>query len=170
MKHLEENVNETVNEVVENEVNTDAIIKVIASDCETGYAIVDGDNIIPCDKIVPYQGREVIHLPSNSSNRQWIDKKRVDAAIAADGELVLTYKASIKLGSVGPKIPNLSLVEKYLSEEEVATFKEIVKRAQDAKAADKAKPLTDLEKAKRAADRAQAKLAKLLEEANGGNN
>ena len=129
-----------------------ATIKVIAYDCETGYAIVDGDNTIPCDKIVPYKGRELVHLPSNSTLRVWTDRAKLDAAIADHGYLELAYKARVTVGqsAATPKIPNI----KYLSEEEQTELTTIIANAKERMLADKKKPLTELEKL-------QAKLAKV---------
>ena len=134
------------------EENINATIKVIAYDCETGYAIVDGDNTIPCDKIVPYKGRELVHLPSNSTLRVWTDRAKLDAAIADHGYLELAYKARVTVGqsAATPKIPNI----KYLSEEEQAELTTIIANAKERMLADRKKPLTELEKL-------QAKLAKV---------
>lgn len=134
------------------EENINATIKVIAYDCETGYAIVDEENTIPCDKVVTYKGRDVIHLPSNSTLRQWADRKKTDEAIADHGYLELAYKARTTVGqsAATPKIPNI----KYLSEEEQAELTTIIANAKERMLADKKKPLTELEKL-------QAKLAKV---------
>lgn len=159
-EHKETNI---VDETVETKVepNLDATITIVKHDCETGYAIVDGENIIPCDKVVEYQGRSVIHLPSNSSNRSWIDKKRVDDAIAAGTPLTLAYKASIKMGQRTTRIPNEQLVKTYCSEEEYNEYMAIFKKAQEAMLADKKKPLSEAEKTQAAIDKLMAKLAKL---------
>ncbi len=129
-----------------------ATIKVIPYDCETGYAIVDGDNTIPCDKVVPYKGRELVHLPSNSTLRVWTDRTKLDAAIADHGYLELTYKARMTVGhsSAAPRIPGIQ----YLSEDEQNELKTIIANARERMQADKKKPLTELEKL-------QAKLAKV---------
>ena len=129
-----------------------ATIKVIPYDCETGYAIVDGDNTIPCDKVVPYKGRELVHLPSNSTLRVWTDRAKLDAAIADHGYLELAYKARMTVGhsSAAPRIPGIQ----YLSEEEQSELNTIIANARERMQADKKKPLTELEKL-------QAKLAKV---------
>lgn len=134
------------------EENFNATIKVIAHDCETGYAIVDGDNTIPCDKIVPYKGRELVHLPSNSTLRVWTDRAKLDAAIADHGYLELAYKARTTQGhsTAAPRIPGIQ----YLSEEEQAELNTLIANARERMQADKKKPLTELEKL-------QAKLAKV---------
>ena len=129
-----------------------ATIKVINYDCETGYAIVDGDNTIPCDKIVPYKGRELVHLPSNSTLRVWTDRAKLDAAIAANGYLELAYKARVTQGhsTAAPRIPGIQ----YLSEEEQNELNTLIANARERMQADKKKPMTELEKL-------QAKLAKV---------
>lgn len=162
-EHKETNI---VDETVENketvvEPNLEAKITIVKHDCETGYAIVDGENIIPCDKLVPYQGRTLIHLPSNSANRVWIDKKRVDDAIATGTPLTLAYKASVKIGQRTARIPNEQLVKTYCTEEEYNEYMAIFKKAQEAMQADKKKPLTEAEKTQAAIDKLMAKLAKL---------
>lgn len=129
-----------------------ATIKVIAYDCETGYAIVDGDNTIPCDKIVPYKGRELVHLPSNSTLRVWTDRAKLDAAIAENGYLELAYKARVTQGAstATPRIPGIQ----YLSDDEKNELNTIIANARERMQADKKKPMTELEKL-------QAKLAKV---------
>lgn len=156
---------EAVEEVI---ADTNATIEVVKYDGDNnivGYAIVDNGNIIPCDKIVDDKGRAVIHLPSNSANRQWVDKKKVDAAIEAGTHYTLAYKASVKLGERGSHIPNEKLIS-YLSEELQAEYKAIIDRAFEAMKADKAKPLTDLEKAQAKLAKAKAAYEKLLAEQN----
>lgn len=110
-------------------------------------------------------------LPKNPSNRKWYNKGNTDKEIEANGFCALTYKPTKVLGPVGSRstaLPNAKLIA-YLSEEEQEEYKAIIARAIAARDADKKKPMTELEKAKAAAERAQAKLAKLLEEAEGGN-
>ena len=129
-----------------------ATIKVINYDCESGYAIVDGDNTIPCDKVVTYKGRDIIHLPSNSKLRQWADRKKTDAAIAENGYHELAYKARVTQGhsTAAPRIPGIQ----YLSEEEQNELNTLIANARERMQADKKKPMTELEKL-------QAKLAKV---------
>ena len=132
-------------------------IKVIAYDNNPiGYAIVDDDNTIPCDKIVPYKGREVVHLPSNSTLRVWIDRAKLDAAIADHGYLELDYKARTQQGVSTKmfKVPGAML----LSEEEQAELTSIVTAARERMQADKKKPLTELEKLQARLDKLNAKI------------
>lgn len=136
-------------------------IKVIAYDCDTGYAIIDGENTIPCDKVVDYKGRQVIHLPSNSTLRVWCDKKKADEAIEKDGYLELFYKARVTIGSAAPKIPNF----KYLSETEQEEILAIVNRAKERFLEDKASrkkvPMSETEKLIAKIAKMQAKLREL---------
>lgn len=162
MKNIENTVEQTVEPIV---VDETATIDVIAdADSPCGYSIVDKGNTVHCLGIATYKDREVLHLPDNSTCRVWIDRKKVDAAIAADGKMTLGYKGRVTLGAGGTHYPQEKLIA-FLSEEEQAEYKAIVDKARkamaDAKAAAKAAPLTPYEKAKRALERAQAKLAEL---------
>lgn len=170
MKNIENTVEQTVEPIV---VDETATIDVIAdAESPTGYSIVDKGEVHHCTKLVPYKNRVMVEMPENSTLRKWTDKARLDIAIAADGKLTLGYKARIKLGAGGTHYPQEKLIA-YLSEEEQAEYKAIVDKARkamaDAKAAAKAAPLTPYEKAKRALERAQAKLAE-LEAAEASNN
>ena len=170
MKNIENTVEQTVEPIV---VDETATIDVIAdAESPTGYSIVDKGEVHHCTKLVPYKNRVMVEMPENSTLRKWTDKARLDIAIAADGKLTLSYKARIKLGAGGTHYPQEKLIA-YLSEEEQAEYKAIVDKARkamaDAKAAAKAVPLTPYEKAKRALERAQAKLAE-LEAAEASNN
>ena len=112
-------------------------------------------------KIVPYKGSELVHLPSNSTLRVWISRPKLDAAIEKDGYIELGYKARITLGSNGGAhaswtVP--SLAKKYLSEEEVAEMQAILDRAKAAYIAATKKPVTALDKARAAYEKALAKL------------
>ena len=107
-------------------------------------------------------------LPANPSNRKWYNKGNTDKEIEEKGYCELTYKPTKVLGQSGPKMPNAKLIS-YLSEEEQEEYKAIIARAIAAKEADKKKPMTELEKAQAAFERAQTKLAKLMEDAEGGN-
>ena len=170
MKKTENTVEQIVEPIV---VDENATIDVIAdADSPCGYSIVDKGNTVHCLGIAIYKEREVLHLPDNSTCRVWIDRKKVDAAIEADGKMTLGYKVRVTLGAGGTHYPQEKLIA-FLSEEEQAEYKAIVDKARkamaDAKAAAKAAPLTPYEKAKRALERAQAKLAE-LEAAEASNN
>ena len=103
---------------------------------------------------------KTIALTPNASNRKWIKIAEVEGKLANDGKCGLVYKASHPIGPVGSRLPNAKLVE-YLSDEDKATYTAIIERARAAMEADKKKPLTELEKAQKALERAQAKIAAL---------
>lgn len=131
------------------------------------------DNGVKGEQPVPITKDGICYqLPANSSNRKWYNIKKADKEFetaGADG-IYLTYKASVKIGARGAKLPNEKLIA-YLNEEDKAEYEAIITRAREAMAADKAKPMTELEKAERKAAKAREAYEKLLAEAaNGGNN
>jgi hypothetical protein len=136
---------------------------------EDGYHVIDHDGTEGpiCNRMT---ADGYIILTPNASNRKCVNKKNADAYFAEhpDGCIELTYKATRTIANSGPKMPNAKLIS-YLSEEEQEEYKAIIARAIAAKDADKKKPMTELEKAQAAFERAQAKLAKLMEDAEGGN-
>ncbi len=127
-------------------------ICVIAHDNPIGYAIVDDDNTIPCDKIVTYEGKESLHLPSNNTLRVWIDRAEVDAAIADHGYLGLDYKSRRQQGTS----VKMFKVVSYLTEEELSEISSIVIAARERMQADKR--LTDFEKIQARLDRLNVKI------------
>lgn len=170
MKKTNDTVEQTVEPIA---IDENATIDVIADpESPCGYSIIDHGNTIHCVNVSVYKDRKVLRLPDNSTCRVWADVKRLDAAIAADGKLTLGYKARVTQGTGGTHYPQEKLIA-FLSEEEQAEYKAIVDKARqaiaDAKAAAKAVPLTPYEKAKKALERAQAKLAE-LEAAEASNN
>lgn len=137
---------------------------------EDGVYLVDngitGEQPLPITKDgICYQ------LPVNSSNRKWYNIKKADKEFETAGPdgIYLAYKASIKLGSQGAKLPNEKLIA-YLDEADRAEYEAIVNRAREAMLADKIKPMTELEKAQAKAEKARLAYEKLLAEAQGGNN
>lgn len=88
---------------------------------------------------------KTIALPKNPSNRQWYNLAKAEEAIAADGKVQLLYKASKTFGSRGTTIPDAKLIA-YLSEDEQAEYKAIIDRAREKMMADKAKPVSELDK------------------------
>lgn len=109
---------------------------------------------------------KTIVLTKNSSNRKWANRAKADEAIAKDGYFPLCYKESKHFGPIGTKMPNDKLIQ-YLPEELQAEYKAIIDRAIAAREADKAKPMTDIEKAQAKIAKAQAALDKLLAQAAG---
>lgn len=103
-------------------------------------------------------------LPANRANRKWATINKVNATLDKGERFTMTYKATKKFGPIGNKLPHEKLIA-YLSEEDQAEYRAIIARAQEAKAADKAQPKSELEKAKEKLARAQAALDKLMQEA-----
>lgn len=134
--------------------------KLVKTDEEPGYAVVDGETTTPVRAVNEYKGRLVIALPDNSSNRKYFDAKRADEAIAANGYCELTYKPTIVIGERKTAVPNAKLIE-YLTDDLKAEYLSIVERARAAMEADRKKPLTEAEKLQKQIERARAKLAEL---------
>lgn len=125
--------------------------------------IVDGvEQVSEVCKIVD-EGK-TIALPANDSNRKYFNINKFEEAKDENGEMPLTYKASIKLGDRPARIPNEKLIS-YLPEDLQAEYRAIIDRAMAAREEAKAKPMTDLEKAQAKLERAKAALAKLEAEA-----
>lgn len=125
------------------------------------YHVIDQDGTMgPACTKVSTDGYLI--LTPNASNRKCINKAKADAYFAEnpDGSIGFTYKTSRPAGSCSVKIPNEKLI-KYLPEELQAEYKDIVDRAIAAKMADKKQPMTELEKAQKAYEKALAKLEAL---------
>lgn len=136
---------------------------------EDGYHVVDFDGTEgPSCKIV--DDGKTIALTKNKSNRQWFNIAKAEVEIAKKGHVDLYYKATKKLGTPsGNRLPNEKLIS-YLPEAEQAEYRAIIARAIEAKNADKAKPMTEREKLEAKIAKAQAALAKLIDEAAGETN
>jgi hypothetical protein len=151
------------------ELNTgDILAKIVKRD--DGYHVIDQDGT-ESEVLKITKDNVSLILPTNASNRKYYALKKVDEILATEPYVGLTYKATRTLGSTGTRttyMPNAKLIS-YLPEEEQEEYKAIIARAIAAKDADKKKPMTELEKAQAAFERAQAKLAKLMEDAEGGN-
>lgn len=137
---------------------------------DDGYHIIDFDGTEGpvCKETPDSEGTIWVVFTPNKSNRKYINKKKADKFFDENpgAQMDLYYKATKHLGATSARIPNESLI-KYLSEEHQAEYKAIIARAQAAKQADKAKPMTELEKAKARLEKAKAALAKLEAEAAG---
>lgn len=131
-----------------------------------GYVLVqtvDGvETVSEICKIVD-EGK-TIALPANDSNRKYYNIAKFEEAKDANGEMALTFKATVVIGSHGTTVPNAKLIA-YLPEDLQAEYNAIIQRAIQAKEDAKAKPLTDLEKAQAKLERAKAALAKLQADA-----
>ncbi len=109
---------------------------------------------------------KTIVLTKNDSNRWWANRAKVTAACEKDGAYPLVYKESKHFGTPTAKTPNQKLIE-YLSEEEKKEYLEIIERAKKAMEEAKAKPVSELDKAKIAAAKAAKKYEQLLAQAAG---
>ena len=132
------------------------------SNTKTGYELVTIDNegkevSIAINNTDP-ANPTILKLPENSSNRKWFSIKKVEAA---GGEIELTYKESKTIGPRTESTPRKGL-EEYLEGKDKEMYLALVEKAKKAREeANKKAPMTDLEKAMRAVDRAQARLAEL---------
>ena len=132
---------------------------------EDGYHVIDNDGTEGpvCDKRT---SDGYIILTPNAANRKCVNEKLAEETFAKGVDSIpLTYKATRQIGSTGPKIPNAKLIE-YLNDEDKAEYLAIIERARVAYDADKKKPMTEKEKLEARIAKAQAALAKLLEQAN----
>ena len=128
----------------------------------TGYMLVtigdDGREMYTSiDRTYPGEPFTLV-LPANDSNRKYFNSKKVEAA---GGEIELTFKESKTLGPRTESAPRKGL-EEYLEGEDKATYLALVEKAKKAREeANKKAPMTDLEKAQRRAERAQAEVERL---------
>ena len=129
--------------------------------------IVDGAEVIS-DVCKIVDDGKTIALPANDSNRKYFNLAKFEEAKNEADEMLLTYKATVTLGDRPKSLPNGNLIA-YLSDELQEEYKAIIDRAVEARAEQKAKPLTDLEKAQAKVKSAQAALIKLVEQAEGSN-
>ena len=131
----------------------------------TGYEMVvidaEGNEKVTLLNDRPKNEPHTLILPENPSNRKYFSDIKVDKS--PDGEVELTYKATIQIGNriASDKKPWLE----YLTEEERKLYDELKATAEARKAeAEKPKPKTELEKAQEALRKAQEKLEKLMAE------
>lgn len=132
----------------------------------TGYEMVvidaEGNEKVTLLNDRPKNEPHTLILPENPSNRKYFSDIKVDKS--PDGEVELTYKATIQIGNriASDKKPWLE----YLTDEERKLYDELKATAEARKAeAEKPKPKTELEKAQEALKKAQEKLEKLMKEA-----
>lgn len=149
---------EVTNEVTYPEFTPGQIVAHIIKE-DDGFHVVDYDGSIGPVLKLESDGL-TLGLTKNASCRQWFKQVKVEAEIAEKGKCELTYKPHKTIGMVGTRLPNEKLIS-YLSEDLQAEYKAIVNRAIAAREADKAKPMTELEKAQAKLKRAQEALAKL---------
>lgn len=126
----------------------------------TGYELVTIDDqnnevVKPIEKTYPNEPYTLI-LPANEVNRKYFNSKKVDNA---GGEIELTYKETRLLGPRTESTPRKGL-EEYLEGEEKELYLKLVEKAKKNRDSIN-KPLTELEKAKRAYERALKKVQEL---------
>lgn len=132
------------------------------SNTNTGYELVTindaGKEVsVAIDKTYPNEPFTLV-LPANEANRKYFNSKKVEAA---GGEIELTYKESKTIGPRTESTPRKGL-EEYLEGKDKEMYLALVEKAKKAREeANKKAPMSDLEKAMRAVERAQAKLAEL---------
>ena len=137
------------------------------SNTNTGYELVTindaGKEVaVSIDKTYPNEPFTLV-LPANEANRKYFNSKKVEAA---GGEIELTYKESKTIGPRTESAPRKGL-EEYLEGKDKEMYLALVEKAKKAREeANKKAPMSDLEKAMRAVERAQAKLAELQEKEN----
>ena len=137
------------------------------SNTNTGYELVtindEGKEVsVSIDKTYPNEPFTLV-LPANEANRKYFNSKKVEAA---GGEIELAYKESKTIGPRTESAPRKGL-EEYLEGKDKEMYLALVEKAKKAREeANKKAPMSDLEKAMRAVERAQAKLAELQEKEN----
>lgn len=124
---------------------------------KTGYEVVtiDDNGVETCQAIdnITHDGISLI-LPENPSNRKFWAIKRL-----GEEPIELTYKASKTFGPRTNSGEPRKKLEDYMTDEEKATIADILAKAKARREeANKKVPLTELEKAQRAYERALAKL------------
>lgn len=126
---------------------------------QTGYELVSIDElgnetVQAIDKTYPNEPFTLV-LPANESNRKYFNSKKVDAA---GGSIELTYKESKTFGPrTESSAPRKKLIE-YLTDDERKIIDDLMAKAQARREeATKKVPMTELEKAQRAYERALAK-------------
>lgn len=128
----------------------------------TGYELVTIDDAgketaVAIDKTYPGEPFTLV-LPANEVNRKYFNSKKVEAA---GGEIELTYKESKTIGPRAESAPRKGL-EEYLEGEDKELYLKLVEKAKaNREAANKKAPMTELEKAQRRAERAQAEVDRL---------
>ena len=129
---------------------------------DDGFHVVDFDGTEgPVCKFCDENDKTIV-LTKNKANRQWFNRAKAEAEILEKGHVDLYYKATRKVGSTGPSLPNAKLIA-YLDEADQAEYKAIIDRAIAAREADKKKPLTEREKVEAKIAKLKAQLAELDE-------
>lgn len=141
-----------------------------SSTAKTGYELRITDEqgkvtVKAIDKFYPGEPTTLV-LPENPTHRQYFSTKKLEEV----DELELTVKEPRKLG---PRLPGNGSTKKlldYLTDEERKVYDNLVEVAKKRRDEDKKKPMSEVDKAKAAYERAKAKyeaMAKAAEEAKG---
>lgn len=152
----QENLSTIKYTVVENEAgyNNGDVTNVSVIKLDDGYHMKNGDEVSPTVlRVREYEpGKQVILLEPNAANRRYlhVDKMVTD-------EVVLTYKAPVKIGAVGSKTPNEKQIA-YLNDEQKAEYLAIIDEARAKMAAAVPTELTEQEKLEKQIAKLTAKL------------
>lgn len=124
---------------------------------QTGYELVtindDMSEVVRSIDEVVDEGK-TLKLPENESNRKYFSIAKVEKA---GGSIELTYKASVILGPKSEQAPRKGL-EEYLNGEDKELYLALVEKAKKTREeANKKAPMSEVEKARRAYERALAK-------------
>lgn len=121
------------------------------------YFMDDNGNVV---ELTPNDDR-YLKLPANSVNRTWVSCVKVDKAPGQCVDYGNEVKVARTLTQRDESTPRKGL-EEYLEGEDKETYLKLVEKAKaNREAANKKTPMTDLEKAQRRLERAQANLAKV---------
>lgn len=124
---------------------------------EGKFVMEDQDKVIELTPNADYY----LKLPVNTCNRVWVSCAKVDKA---PGQCI-DYGAEAKVARVlGPRESNVERkpLEDYLDEKDRKTYLALIEKAKAAKAAaNKKQPTSELEKAQRAVEKWQARVALL---------
>ena len=121
---------------------------------EGKYVVIDNGTELEGVTIIKDGDREVLKLPANSANRQYVEKKLVDTKT----EVELKYKETRTLGPRTGSTGSTKKLIEYLTEEERKVIEDLMAKAKERMFAEKNDPKAQL-KAK--IEALQKKLAEL---------
>lgn len=122
------------------------------------YFMDDNGNVVA---LTPNDDR-YLKLPANSVNRTWVSCAKIDKAPNQCVDYGEDVKVARTLAPRGESTPRKGL-EEYLEGKDKEMYLKLVEKAKaNREAAAKKAPMTDVEKAQRKLERAQAALNKLL--------
>lgn len=121
------------------------------------YFMDDNGNVVA---LTPNDDR-YLKLPANSVNRTWVSCAKIDKAPNQCVDYGEDVKVARTLTSRGESTPRKGL-EEYLEGDDRETYLKLVEKAKaNREAANKKAPMTEIEKAQRRLERAQADVARL---------